>query len=118
MRCDTEPMTVYKHSYNVIPFCCARMINVTTTSPKPSFDSCMSFLASAAATSPLSSVIFKYCLLDSALSNPFYLANEGFIGLILAFDRFESDQAYSEIKGRTGQMVNGVFVKSEDLIKS
>ncbi|MBO0430452.1 hypothetical protein JZO82_14890 [Vagococcus fluvialis] len=25
------------------------------------------------------------------------------------------DQAYSEISGRTGKMVNGVFVKSEDL---
>uniref|UniRef100_UPI00406C2EE2 MazG-like family protein n=1 Tax=Sporosarcina sp. FSL K6-1522 TaxID=2921554 RepID=UPI00406C2EE2 len=27
-------------------------------------------------------------------------------------------QAYDEIKGRTGQMVDGVFVKSEDLIKN
>lgn len=26
--------------------------------------------------------------------------------------------AYDEIKGRTGAMVNGVFVKSEDLIKN
>lgn len=27
-------------------------------------------------------------------------------------------QAYGEIKGRTGEMVDGVFVKSEDLIKA
>lgn len=27
-------------------------------------------------------------------------------------------QAYGEIKGRTGKMVDGVFVKSEDLIKN
>lgn len=27
-------------------------------------------------------------------------------------------QAYNEIKGRTGKMVDGVFVKSEDLIKA